>query len=123
MAIDAQTVIAAVDRGQGRPCTACGTALLGHEIVVSMIAGREGSPACVDCLAAQCARERSEFLRHAVQHVRRLACFRAGWRAASAKLRSAGGWPNARIPAEIDALALAACSGEDEPEPLLPPPE
>lgn len=101
MRIDAETVIAAVHSSWGSACTHCGVVITGYEVVLSWVSGFKTSIGCVECLASRTARDRREFLEHAIQNIRRLDCFRAGWIASSRRLRDANAWPHERFPAEV----------------------
>lgn len=101
MRVDAETIIAAVNMDWGAPCALCGTEITGYEVVLSWVAGFKTSLGCVECLATRLDRERREFLEHAVQSIRRLDCFRAGWNVSTRRLRDSGDWPHARVPEDI----------------------
>jgi len=97
----AEDVIAHVDRYWGAGCTSCSELLLGHDAVVGLLLGFADEPRCLTCLAQLHGHERAAFLDDAYSRVRRLACYRAGWRHADARLLAEGRWPEERLPARL----------------------
>ncbi len=110
----AEDVIAFADRSWGTPCPTCGTALLGHDAVLSLMLGFADGPVCAPCLARPLGRETVPFLEGAHQNVRRLACYRAGWAHADARLSAEGPWPEDRIPFRLRMPAPEEPEGDDD---------
>ncbi len=111
--IKAETVIAEVDSHWGAACTSCRCALIGHDVVLSMLMGQRDAPACIACLAAALRDGRSDFLRRAHATVQRLGCYRAGWMHSDRRLELEDVWPEDRIP-----RALRIEGDADDPEDL-----
>lgn len=109
----AEDVIAHLERTATRGCAGCGAELGGHAAVLGLMLGFADEPLCLDCLAARHGRERVEFLEAAHRNVRRLACYRAGWRHADRRLEAAGPWPEERLPSR---LRMPAEGDDDEQE-------
>lgn len=97
----AEDVVAHVDRCWDTGCARCAARLVGHDAVVGLMLGFGDDPWCLACLAARHGRERLPFLESAHQGVRRLACYRAGWRHADERLAAEGPWPEERIPSRL----------------------
>jgi len=111
-AIRAEHVIAEVDAREGTTCGGCTVALIGHDVVLSMLMGQRDAPRCIACLAAGVGDELVPFLRRAHANVRRLDCYGAGWRHADRLLAARSTkWPEERIPAS---LRLDGDDDEDE---------
>lgn len=109
---DAAQVVAWVEAHWGAPCASCGVALLGHDVVLSILLGSKDRLACAACLAAVVGVAPEAFLRDAAARVRRLDCYRAGWSHSDRRLE-AGSWPEARIPSALRMDAL----GDELPRP------
>lgn len=98
----AEHVIAEVDARWGAPCGGCSVALIGHDVVLSLLMGLSGAPRCAACLASGVGDELLPFLRRAHANVRRLDCYGAGWRHSDRRVsRELGEWPEARIPGAL----------------------
>jgi tRNA 2-thiouridine synthesizing protein A len=97
----AADVIAHVDRCWGARCTGCPARLIGHDAVLGMLLGYADRALCTSCLANAHGRERLAFLEQAQRNVRRLDCYRAGWRHADERLAAEGPWPEALVPARL----------------------
>ncbi len=126
-AVRAEDVIAAVDSHWGAACAGCRIALLGHDVVVSMLMGFVDAPRCLACLAGGVGDELAPFVRRAHANVRRLACYRAGWRHSDRRVATAGDpWPEERIPKllrledEDDLEGDPSDTVEQRPEPATP---
>lgn len=98
MGLDADGVIAAAREQAGGACANCPEHLVGHDVVLSLLMGFKTSPMCTGCLAAGSGDQPEAHLRRAFESIRRLHCYRAGWRAATEWLRAEGRWPHPRIP-------------------------
>ncbi len=85
-----EDVVREVDEGWGAPCTGCTQALVGQEVVLSLMMGFRTTPRCADCLAQAVGRSRSSFLDHARAQLRRLDCYAAGWEHADRRQAAAG---------------------------------
>lgn len=99
--IKAETVIAEVEARWGATCGGCSVALLGHDVVLSMLMGLRQAPRCIACLAASVGDELEPFTRRAHANVRRLDCYSAGWRHSDRRLAVLGAWPEERVPAAL----------------------
>lgn len=100
--IRAEHVIAEVDARRGTACGACAVALIGHDVVLSMLMGLRGAPRCIACLAAGVGDAVGPFLSRAHANVRRLDCYSAGWRHADRLLAAERAeWPESRVPAVL----------------------
>jgi len=99
--IKAETVIAEVDARWGATCGGCSVALIGHDVVLSMLMGLRHTPRCIACLAASVGDELVSFSRRAHANVRRLDCYGAGWRHSDRRLSKQGAWPEERVPAAL----------------------
>jgi len=100
--IRAETVIAEVDAQWGVTCGGCANALLGHDVVLSMLMGLRARPRCADCLAKGVGDSREAFLQRAHASIQRLACYRAGWTHSDRRLADAGApWPEERLPSAL----------------------
>lgn len=108
--IKAETVIAEVEARWGATCGGCSVALLGHDVVVSMLMGLRHAPRCIACLAASVGDELEPFTRRAHANVRRLDCYGAGWRYSDRRLAAQGAWPEERVPMalRLDGVSRAA---------------
>jgi len=106
--IKAETVIAEVEARWGATCGGCSVALLGHDVVLSMLMGVRHAPRCIACLAASVGDELEPFTRRAHASVRRLDCYSAGWRHSDRRLAALGAWPEERVPLALR-LDGAAC--------------
>lgn len=94
----AEDVVRFVDEHAHDLCAACGGVSIGHDAVLSLLMGHADAVTCIPCLARQHGREISDFLEHARGQVAALACYRAGWCHADARLDEVGGWSDARMP-------------------------
>lgn len=99
--INAATVIAVVESRWGSRCSRCSVALIGHDVVLSMLMGLRDAPRCIACLAASVGDEREPFTDRAHRNVRRLGCYAAGWRHSDRRLAALGSWPEERVPAAL----------------------
>ncbi|MEZ6015422.1 MAG: sulfurtransferase TusA family protein [Planctomycetota bacterium] len=112
--IRAATVIAEADARWGARCGGCTTALIGHDVVLSMLMGLRDAPRCAACLAASVGDELRPFLTRAHANVRRLDCFAAGWRHSDRRLAAEhASWPEERMPAALR-LALDEVEPDEE---------
>jgi len=101
-AVRAEDVIAAVEARWGSACAGCRVALIGHDVVVSMLMGFVDAPRCLACLAGGVGDELDPFVRRAHANVRRLACYGAGWRHSDRRLAAeVTPWPEARVAAAL----------------------
>ena len=99
--LTAAAVVATVDERWGAPCGRCSAALVGHDVVLSLLLGFRDAPRCATCLAEAHRAPRADFLSRAARNVRRLACYRAGWEHADRRLDALGRWPEERVPAAL----------------------
>lgn len=99
--IKAETVIAEVEARWGATCGGCSVALIGHDVVLSMLMGLRLAPRCIACLAASVGDELQPFTHRAHANVRRLDCYGAGWRHSDRRLAAVGTWPEERVPAAL----------------------
>jgi tRNA 2-thiouridine synthesizing protein A len=99
--IRAETVIAEVEARWGATCGGCSVALIGHDVVLSILMGLRQAPRCIACLAASVGDELEPFTRRAHSNVRRLDCYGAGWRHSDRRLAAQGVWPEERVPAAL----------------------
>lgn len=88
-----EDVIREVDAGWGAPCTGCTQALVGQEVVLSLLMGFRTTPHCADCLAQTIGRTRESFLDNARARLRGLDCYRAGWEHADRRQAATGEQP------------------------------
>lgn len=88
-----EDVVREVDAGWGAPCTGCSQALLGQEVVLSLVMGFRTAPRCADCLAKAIGRSRESFLDDVRARLRSLDCYRAGWEHADRRQVAAGEQP------------------------------
>jgi len=93
--------MAAVDARWGTPCAACEVALIGHEIVLSLVLGLGEKARCGGCLASGLGLDTAEFLTRGMENVRRLECYRAGWLHADRRLAREATWPEERMPSGL----------------------
>ena len=80
--IERERALAILDRVRARaglPCPACGEALVGPEIVESVVLGHQEEPLCHSCLAAEHGEEPAEFLARMREYIARVPCFLAAW--------------------------------------------
>jgi tRNA 2-thiouridine synthesizing protein A len=108
--IKAETVIAEVDAQWGATCDGCCVALIGHDVVLSMLMGLRRAPRCIACLAASVGDELESFTRRAQANVRRLECYSAGWRHSDRRVAASGAWPEERVPVALRLDGPAAAS-------------
>ena len=101
--LTAAAVVATVEERWGAPCARCSTDLIGHDVVMSLMLGFRDAPCCAACLAAAHGALPAPFLARAAEHVRRLACYRAGWVHADRRLDALERWPEERIPSALRA--------------------
>ena len=104
-----EDVVREVDAGWGAPCSGCAQALVGQEVVLSLLMGFRTAPRCADCLAQGTGRERASFLEDARARLLRLDCYRAGWEHADRRQVAAG-----------EAPALGALLATDSPADFAP---
>jgi hypothetical protein len=72
-------ILARVDAAAGGSCPACGAALLGRDVVESIVLGHQDAPSCHSCLAAGHGEDPAAFLIRMREYVDRVPCFRATW--------------------------------------------
>ena len=89
----ALSILARVGTRSGSPCPACGEALVGAEIVESVVLGHQDEPLCHSCLAAEHGEEPAEFLVRMREYIARVPCFHAAWTWAGEKHGRPGGSP------------------------------
>jgi ssDNA-binding Zn-finger/Zn-ribbon topoisomerase 1 len=75
----ALVILERVEASSGQPCPGCGRALLGQEIVESVVLGYQNAPRCHTCLSAAHDESPEKFLLRMREYVDRIACFRATW--------------------------------------------
>jgi tRNA 2-thiouridine synthesizing protein A len=99
--VTAEVVVAAVESHWGATCGGCGTAMIGHDVVIGMLMGQSGAPRCTACLARALGDDLAVFQERARASVRRLGCHRAGWVHSDRRLARLPHWPEARWPAAL----------------------
>jgi tRNA 2-thiouridine synthesizing protein A len=64
---------------RANPCSSCGTALCGHEALMSLTMGFKDAPRCWPCLAAALAHGREALRDHLFAHIANRTCYYEGW--------------------------------------------
>ena len=118
-----EDVVREVDAGWGAPCDGCAKALVGQEVVLSLLMGFRTTPRCADCLSQITGRAREAFLKDARARLRALDCYRAGWEHADRRQAAAGEAPALGTLVDDDPdFASAAVPAADAPQPTVSTP-
>lgn len=96
------------DAATAQPCCRCGTALCGHEGLLTVVFGCRTAPRCSRCLAAEQGEDRAALLERALAWIERRDCFLHVWRTASAREGTHGADRPHCLPFEAAAAAATA---------------
>jgi tRNA 2-thiouridine synthesizing protein A len=116
-AIDAATLTersaklqAQSDAAAAQPCCRCGTALCGHEALLTVVFGCRTAPRCSRCLAAEQHEDRAALLQRALAWIERRDCFLHVWRTASSREGTIGGDRPSCLPFAATAVQAASAT-------------
>ncbi|HYC79082.1 MAG TPA: hypothetical protein VEI02_15790, partial [Planctomycetota bacterium] len=77
--VRAETLLRDADRLRGAPCTGCGTALCGHDVIAAVLLGFRDAPRCARCVALGLGSDPEAFAAEVRSAAFRRDCYREAW--------------------------------------------